>query len=144
MRLFMTRRFGQVTNPLLSNLYSLEPIYDKTQVDIRLFNILYCTSKRKTPPPPNVPLPSNSRPFEGVIQHWFPLNKALFVGVGWQVMNSNHYALIPWEYSCTQNNALDDFIPGIRSTHVHCQHIGHTRYFRNILTVGITFILIIL
>ena len=48
MRLFMTRRFGQVTNPLLSNLYSLEPIYDKTQVDIRLFNILYCTSKRKT------------------------------------------------------------------------------------------------
>ena len=53
MRLFMTRRFGQVTNPLLSNLYSLEPTYDKTQVDIRLFNILYCTSRRKTPPTPH-------------------------------------------------------------------------------------------
>ena len=36
-----------------SNQSSLEPTYDKTQVDIRLFNILYCTSKRKTPPPPN-------------------------------------------------------------------------------------------
>ena len=35
-----------------SNQSSLEPTYDKTQVDIRLFNILYCTSKRKTPPPP--------------------------------------------------------------------------------------------
>ena len=34
-----------------SNQSSLEPTYDKTQVDIRLFNILYCTSKRKTPPP---------------------------------------------------------------------------------------------
>ena len=33
-----------------SNQSSLEPTYDKTQVDIRLFNILYCTSKRKTPP----------------------------------------------------------------------------------------------
>ena len=32
-----------------SNQSSLEPTYDKTQVDIRLFNILYCTSKRKTP-----------------------------------------------------------------------------------------------
>ena len=31
-----------------SNQSSLEPTYDKTQVDIRLFNILYCTSKRKT------------------------------------------------------------------------------------------------
>ena len=29
-----------------SNQSSLEPTYDKTQVDIRLFNILYCTSKR--------------------------------------------------------------------------------------------------
>ena len=35
-----------------SNQSSLEPTYDKTQVDIRLFNILYCTSKRKTPPTP--------------------------------------------------------------------------------------------
>ena len=35
-----------------SNQSSLEPTYDKTQVDIRLFNILYCTSKRKTAPPP--------------------------------------------------------------------------------------------
>ena len=35
-----------------SNQSSLEPTYDKTQVDIRLFNIPYCTSKRKTPPPP--------------------------------------------------------------------------------------------
>ena len=34
-----------------SNQSSLEPTYDKTQVDIRLFNILYCTSKRKTPAP---------------------------------------------------------------------------------------------
>ena len=31
-----------------SNQSSLEPTYDKTQVDIRLFNILYCSSKRKT------------------------------------------------------------------------------------------------
>ena len=31
-----------------SNQPSLEPTYDKTQVDIRLFNILYRTSKRKT------------------------------------------------------------------------------------------------
>ena len=36
-----------------SNQSSLEPTYDKTQVDIRLFNILYCTSKRKTPPQGN-------------------------------------------------------------------------------------------
>ena len=31
-----------------SNQSSLEPTYDKTQVDIRLFNILYCTQIRKT------------------------------------------------------------------------------------------------
>ena len=42
MRLFMTRRFGQIANA-----YSLEPIYDKKQVDIRLFNILYWPSKEK-------------------------------------------------------------------------------------------------
>ena len=33
-----------------NNQSSLEPIYDKTQVDIRLFNILYWPPKEKRPP----------------------------------------------------------------------------------------------
>ena len=53
-----------------SNQSSLEPTYDKTQVDIRLFNILYCTSKRKTPTPPFT-LCSEPAGGWGAVQYYF-------------------------------------------------------------------------
>ena len=54
-----------------SNQSSLEPTYDKTQVDIRLFNILYCTSKRKTPPNVTFPLRNSRSVNQGLLRPYF-------------------------------------------------------------------------
>ena len=72
-----------------SNQSSLEPTYDKTQVDIRFFNILYCTSKRKTPPSPPLPhgygsalyRPSTPTPPCGVGGGWWWWWKKLYMYV---------------------------------------------------------------
>ena len=66
-----------------SNQSSLEPTYDKTQVDIRLFNILYCTSKRKTGGSPHRHLRPTRTPVNYGVFLCVVLKNIVFYGVLW-------------------------------------------------------------